>query len=635
MSSETNIKEFFENEKRKGLLRFSTAGSVDDGKSTLIGRLLHDSKSIYEDLLASLKAYAGSSEIDLAHLTDGLKAEREQGITIDVAYRYFSTPKRKFIIADTPGHEQYTRNMATGASTADLAIVLIDARNGVITQSKRHSFISSLLGIPHMVVAVNKMDLVDYSEDRFEEIKKDFTDFSARLGIRDLHYIPVSALKGDNVVGKGDNMPWYKGAPLLEYLENVHVASDRNLIDLRFPVQYVLRPDLTFRGYCGQISSGVIRRGDKVKILPSEKESRVKTIVSFDGELEYAFAPQSVTIVLEDERDISRGDMIVHPHNIPHINRHFEGMLVWMSPEPLGAGREYLIKHTTRYVRTKIDEIRYKVDVNTLHRIPSEQLELNEIGRVVFTCRQPIYHDSYAKNRSTGNFIIVDLITNSTVGAGMILDREPSDKLPVNIITEPSQKSKRAKFASSITDEEREKKYAQKPATIWFTGLVSSGKREIAQILEKKIFDNGGICVVLDGSRMRAGVSSGLDFSNIDTAEHLRRAAETCKILNDSGLIVICSFVSPSKSVRAQIAEIIGEERYNEIFVDPSPEWCASRDETGLYQKAKEGEVNYLAGVSFPYEKPESAKLAVNPEESSFEDCATKIYNSISHYLRV
>ena len=629
MSTEINIKQFFENEERKGLLRFSTAGSVDDGKSTLIGRLLHDSKSIYEDLLASLKAYAGSSEIDLAHLTDGLKAEREQGITIDVAYRYFSTPKRKFIIADTPGHEQYTRNMATGASTADLAVVLIDARNGVIIQSKRHSFISSLLGIPHMVVAVNKMDLVGYAESRFDEIKKDFTDFSARLGIRDLHFIPVSALKGDNVVEKGDNMPWYKGAPLLEYLENVHIASDRNLIDLRFPVQYVLRPDLSFRGYCGQVSSGVIKKGDKVKILPSGKETRVKSIVSFDGELGYAFAPQSVTVVLEDEIDISRGDMIVHPHNIPHINRHLEGMVVWMGQEPLAVGHEYLIKHTTRHVRAKIDEIRYKVDVNTLHRIPSGQLALNEIGRVVFTCRQPIYHDPYIKNRSTGNFIVIDLVTNSTVGAGMILDREPSDKLPVNITTETSRQSKRARFASDITPEEREKKYAQKPATIWLTGLVSSGKREIAQILEKKIFDNGGICVVLDGSRLRAGISSGLDFSNIDTAEHLRRAAEICRLLNDSGLIVICSFVSPSKSVRAQIADIIGEEKYCEILVDSSLEWCASRDETGLYKKAKAGEIDFLAGVSFPYEKSESTKLAVNPEKSSFEDCANKIFNSL------
>lgn len=628
MATEKNsdIAKFVSEESRKSLLRFSTAGSVDDGKSTLIGRLLHDSKSIYEDMLASLKTYAGSSEIDLAHITDGLLAEREQGITIDVAYRYFSTPKRKFIIADTPGHEQYTRNMATGASTADLAIVLIDARNGVLPQSKRHAFIASLLGIPHMVVAINKMDIVGYSETRFEEIKNEFAEFAARLGIKDLHFIPISALKGDNVVFPSSNMPWFRGAPLLEYLENVHIASDRNLIDLRFPVQYVLRPNLNFRGYCGQIASGVIRKGDKVKILPSGRETKIKSIVSFDGEMEYAFAPQSVTIALEGETDVSRGNMIVHPHNLPHVGRHFEAMLVWMNETELDLSREYLIKHTTMTVKARFDEIRYKVNVETLHKNPADTLALNEIGRVVITSKQPIFYDSYQKNRSTGAFIVIDIISNNTVAAGMILDREPEEALPSRIIGQEIRTSARSPLRSLISDEEREKKYGHKSFTIWLTGLLSSGKRDIAINLEKTLFEKNCICIVLDGSRLRGMLSPDLDFSGAGIAEHLRRAAEICRILNDNGQIVICSFISPSASLRSQVAEIIGKDRFLEIHVDASPEWCAAQDKTGLYQKAIEGDISTkLAGINLPYEKPESPALIIEAEKTSPEQAAAKI----------
>jgi sulfate adenylyltransferase large subunit len=384
-----SIKDFLKKDSEKDLLRFTTAGSVDDGKSTMIGRLLHDSKQIYEDQLDSVRNASGkinsNLEIDYALITDGLKAEREQGITIDVAYRYFSTPARKFIIADTPGHEQYTRNMATGASTADLAIILIDARNGVLTQSKRHAFISSLLGIPHMIVAINKMDLVDYSKEIFDNIKKDFSEFASKLTVPDIRFVPISALKGDNVVNVSENMPWHKGYTLLEYLENIYIASDKNLIDLRLPVQTVLRPSLDFRGYCGRIASGVLKKGDSITVLPSMKESKVKSIVSYDGEMNQAVASESITVTLEDEIDISRGDMIVHQHNMPRVLKHFEAMLVWMNETPMDQNQSYYIKHTSKSCIVNIDELRYRVDVNTMHRKNADALKLNEIGRVVFS----------------------------------------------------------------------------------------------------------------------------------------------------------------------------------------------------------------------------------------------------------
>lgn len=423
-----NIKEFLDQDEKKDLLRLLTAGSVDDGKSTLIGRLLFDSKKLYEDQLDALerdtKRYGNAGEnIDYALLLDGLKAEREQGITIDVAYRYFSTNKRKFIIADTPGHEQYTRNMITGGSTANLAIILVDARTGVITQTRRHTYLVSLLGIKHVVLAVNKMDLVNYDQKIFDSIVKEYRKFAEPLGIPDITCIPLSALKGDNVVESSENMTWYTGKPLLEFLETVHIGSDKNFEDFRYPVQYVLRPNLDFRGFSSTIASGIIRKGDEVVALPSMKRSKVKSIVTYDGELDYAFPPQAVTITLEDEIDISRGEMLVHPNNLPTMDRNFEAMLVWMDEKRMDSKEQFFIKHTTNLTRVKIDKIRYKINVNTLEQSPCEELELNEIGRVIFTTGKPLFFDPYKKNKNTGAFILIDPITNNTCAVGMIIDK--------------------------------------------------------------------------------------------------------------------------------------------------------------------------------------------------------------------
>lgn len=423
-----NIKEFLDQDEKKDLLRLLTAGSVDDGKSTLIGRLLFDSKKLYEDQLDALerdtKRYGNAGDnIDYALLLDGLKAEREQGITIDVAYRYFSTNKRKFIIADTPGHEQYTRNMITGGSTANLAIILVDARTGVITQTRRHTYLVSLLGIKHVVLAVNKMDLVDYSRNTFDEIVGEYRTFAEPLGIPDITCIPLSALKGDNVVELSENMNWYTGKPLLEFLETVQIGSDKNFTDLRYPVQYVLRPNLDFRGFSSTVASGIIRKGDDVLALPSMKRSKVKSIVTYDGEQDYAFPPQAVTVTLEDEIDISRGEMLVHPDNLPVISRNFEAMLVWMDEKKMNPEEQFFIKHTTNLTRLKIDKIRYKVNVNTLEQSPSDALELNEIARVIFTTGKPLFFDPYQKNRYTGAFILIDPITNNTCAVGMIIDK--------------------------------------------------------------------------------------------------------------------------------------------------------------------------------------------------------------------
>ncbi|MBF0196770.1 MAG: sulfate adenylyltransferase subunit CysN [Planctomycetes bacterium] len=411
------------------LLRFSTAVSVDDGKSTLIGRLLYDTKTIFEDQIKSVQETCdrkGLQELDLALFTDGLAAEREQGITIDVAYRYFSTPKRKFIIADTPGHEQYTRNMVTGASTSNLAIILIDARKGVLIQSKRHAFISSLLGIPHVVVAINKMDLVDYDEDIYNSIRNDFVDFSSKMNIPDLSFIPVSALKGDNVVDRGENMPWYDGYTLLSYLENINIGADRNLIDFRFPVQSVIRPNQDYRGYAGVVESGVVRKGEEIVVLPSGIKSTIKAIDTFDGELDYAFAPQSVTLLLEDEVDISRGDTIVRPNNIPAVGRDFEAMICWMSEDPFDVNKKYIFKHTTQSFKGKVNELYYRIDMNTLHRQKTSALMLNEMGRVSVRTQKPLFYDSYDRNRATGHFIMIDEMNNNTVAAGMIMTK-PTD----------------------------------------------------------------------------------------------------------------------------------------------------------------------------------------------------------------
>ena len=607
-----DIKAFLDQDEKKDLLRILTAGSVDDGKSTLIGRLLFDSKRLYEDQLAALKrdskrvGHAGE-DIDYALLLDGLKAEREQGITIDVAYRYFSTNKRKFIIADTPGHEQYTRNMVTGASTANLAIILIDATKGVITQTRRHTYLVSLLGIKHVVLAVNKMDLVDFDQQIFDDICEDYKNFVAQLDIPDISYIPISALKGDNVVDTSDRFSWYKGPSMLDFLENVHISSDRNFDDMRYPVQYVLRPDLDFRGFSSKVASGIVRKGEEIMVLPSKKTSKIKSITTYDGELDEAFPPQSVTITLEDEIDISRGDMIVYPDNQPRMERHFESTLVWMDEKPMDPNTHFLIKHANNNTKARIDQIRYKVDVNTLQKSNIDHFELNEIGRVVLTTNKPLFFDPYKKNKNTGSFVLIDPVSNNTVAVGMIIDKLSTDDLPSKI----SDKDREQIHAGVglIDSIEYQNKYNQKGSTLWFTGLHGSGKNELAFSLEKQLFDMGATVVLLDGSSVRSGLSKELDYSPTDRAEHLRRVAEVCRLLNDQGIITICSFISPDENIRTQVAEIIGEERFHLFYMDADLEFC-KKNKPELYANEN---IKYLPGVDINFEIPSKIAKSLNP----------------------
>ncbi len=615
----TNIDEYLAQHERKELLRFITCGSVDDGKSTLIGRLFYESKMIYEDQLAAITKDSSrygttGGEVDLALFTDGLEDERQQGITIDVAYRYFSTEKRKFIIADTPGHEQYTRNMATGASTADLAIILVDARHGVLTQTKRHSFIVSLLGIKHIVVAVNKMDIVGYDQEVFERIRGEYADFAARLELPDLHFMPISALKGDNVVSPSPNMPWYTGSPLMPLLENVYIGSDRNMEDLRFPVQLVVRPNLDFRGFSGTIASGILRRGDEVVSLPSRKKSRIKSIVTFDGELEEAFAPQSVTLTLEDEIDSSRGDMFVRPGNMPKVDHKFDAMVVWMAEESLVPGKQYLFKQTSKVTAGSVSTLRYRVDVNTLHRQPAPTLMLNEIGRCAVTLTSPFAYDAYRRNRATGAFIMIDRLTNATVGAGMIIDREPEDGRKDHWDDEPAAEHLHG-AASGVTVEERQARFGQKPATILLTGLTGAGKTTLAQALERRLFDMGRAVTVLDGQTMRLGISRDLGFSAGERSENLRRSVEVARIVNDAGLICIAAFVAPEEAVRRKAAERLGADRFLVVHLSAPVDVCRTRDADGHYALADAGELANFPGVSAPYEPPASPDLVLPTHE--------------------
>ena len=620
----TNIDEYLAQHERKELLRFITCGSVDDGKSTLIGRLFYESKMIYEDQLAAIKKDTSrygttGDEVDLALFTDGLEDERQQGITIDVAYRYFSTDKRKFIIADTPGHEQYTRNMATGASTADLAIILVDARHGVLTQTKRHSFIVSLLGIKHIVVAINKMDIVGYDQAVFEKIRADYVDFASRLELPDVHFMPISALKGDNVVAPSPNMPWYTGSPLMPLLETVYIGSDRNLEDFRFPVQFVLRPNLDFRGFAGTVASGIIRRGDEVMSLPSRKKSRVKSIVTFDGELDEAFAPQSVTLTLEDEIDSSRGDMLVRPGNVPKVDHKFEASIVWMSDEPLVPGKQYLFKQTSKVTTGAVGTLRYRIDVNTLHRQPTPTLGLNEIGRCAITLTSPIAFDAYRRNRATGAFIMIDRVTNATVGAGMILDREPDEAADDHWgdAAEPHLHGQ----SSGVTAEEREARFGQKPVTLLLTGLTGSGKSTLARALERRLFDLGRAVTVLDGQNMRLGISKDLGFSAGERSENLRRSVEVAKLFNDAGIICIGAFVAPDEEVRRKAAERVGSDRFLIVHLSAPIEVCRTRDTDGHYRLADTGEFANFPGVTAPYEPPAKPDLVLPTHEWPVGTC--------------
>jgi bifunctional enzyme CysN/CysC len=624
----SDIDEYLAQHERKELLRFITCGSVDDGKSTLIGRLFYESKMIYEDQLAAIKKDSSrygttGEEVDLALFTDGLEDERQQGITIDVAYRYFSTDKRKFIIADTPGHEQYTRNMATGASTADLAVILIDARHGVLPQTKRHSFIVSLLGIKHIVVAINKMDIVDYDQQVFEKIRQDYVDFAGRLELPDVHFMPISALKGDNVVTLSPKMPWYTGSPLMPLLETVYIGSDRNMEDFRFPVQYVLRPNLDFRGFSGTIASGIIRKGDEVMTLPSRKKSRVKSIVTYDGELEEAFAPLSVTLTLTDEIDSSRGDMLVRPGNVPRVERKFDATVVWMAEEPMLPGKQYLFKQATKVSPGQIASLRYRIDINSLHREPAPTLALNEIGRCQVTLAEPIAFDAYRRNRGTGGFIIIDRLTNGTVAAGMILDRGDGDE--ADHWDDDASAEHLHREESGVSTEERQARFGQQAATVLFTGLAGSGKTSLAKAVERRLFDMGRAVTVLDGQNMRLGISRDLGFSAADRSENLRRSAEVARLFNDAGLICLASFVAPEEAVRQKVADRLGSERFLVVHLAAPLEVCRDRDTQGHYALADAGEITNFPGVSAPYEPPAKPDLTLATHEKSLSECVDAV----------
>lgn len=618
----TDIDAYLAQHERKELLKLLTCGSVDDGKSTLIGRLLHDSKMIYEDQLESIKADSVKSgttdgEFDLALLVDGLQAEREQGITIDVAYRYFSTAKRKFIIADTPGHEQYTRNMATGASTCDLAIILIDARHGVQVQTRRHSFITSLLGIKHVIVAINKMDMVDFSEDVFNEIKNDYLDFAINLDQGDVQFIPLSALKGDNVVNVSEHTPWYSGDTLMSILENVEIAADRNYEDMRFPVQYVNRPNLNFRGFCGTLASGVVHKGDTVTALPSGKTSTIKSIVTYDEELEQAFTPMAITLTLEDEIDVSRGDMLVHSDNMPAVQKRFEANIVWMTEQAMLPGARYDFKHVNKYISGHISTLKYKINVNTLEHELSPSLQLNEIGLCEISLDEAICFDSYKINRGTGAFIIIDRLTNVTVGAGIIVDAQNRK------VT--GDESHHRDSVSHVTKEERAARYGQKPVTVLFVGISGSGKTTLAHALERELFDMGRVSTVLDGKTMRLGISKGLTRDKEGRIENLRRSVHIAKHLNDSGLICCGAFVAPDQESRENALEIIGKDNCFIVYLNPPLEICKQRDPSGLYVAEENVPSGILPGVSFPYETPENADLVLATDQLSVEECTDKV----------
>lgn len=614
----------------KDMLRFLTCGSVDDGKSTLIGRLLYDSHMIYEDQLAAINRDSKihgttNDDFDPALLTDGLRAEREQGITIDVAYRYFSTENRKFIIADCPGHEQYTRNMATGASNCNMAVILVDARKGVITQTKRHSFICSLVGVKHALIAVNKMDLVDWSQEVYEQIKSDYKQFSMRLNFSDIRFIPISALKGDNVVRKSPNMPWYKGLTFLDNLEQVNVSSDWNLVDMRYPVQYVLRPNLNFRGFSGTLASGVIRKGDDVLSLPSRKSSRVKSIHGPDGEIDEAFVPMAITVTLEDEIDASRGNMLVPSGNVPHVGNEFEAMVIWMHEDQARQGGGYLIKHTSNTVPGVLTDIRYKVDVNTMRKQQSEDevgiMGLNEIGRCHITLHRPIVFDPYDKNRITGAFIIIDRVSNITVAAGTIIDkvvsedREQGEPVSRNIgVSE-----------SLVRQSARQDLLGQRGAVVWMTGLSGSGKSTIARRIEKNLVGQGHACYVLDGDNIRHGLSRDLGFSMEDRKENIRRVAAVARLMKDAGLIVISAFISPYEEDRAHARGMIGEDAFVEVHLDVPIDVCEERDPRGLYKKARAGEIEQFTGVSDVYQAPENPDIALSADSLGPEQSADMV----------
>lgn len=608
----------------KDQLRFITCGSVDDGKSTLIGRLLHDSKLIFEDQLAALardsaKHGTTGDDIDFALLVDGLEAERQQGITIDVAYRFFTTPRRSFMVADTPGHEQYTRNMATGASTAQLAIILIDARKGVLVQTKRHSFICSLLGIKHIVVAVNKIDLVDYKKDVFDRIVGDYVAFATGLGFSSIVPVPMSARYGDNIIERSGNTDWYHGPCLLDYLESIDVASETTGLPFRFPVQWVNRPNLDFRGFTGTVASGSLSPGDEIVVSASGHKSRVKEIVTYDGELSKAEAGDAVTITLQDEIDIVRGDVLAKPTERPEVADQFAAHLIWMDQDPLVPARNYVVRIGTQTITSaSVTAIKYRIDVNTREHLAATTLGLNEIAFCNFATALPVAFDPYEANRRTGAFIVIDRYTNRTVGAGMIAFplRRAS-----NIAWQPL----------SIGKAERAALKNQKPRIIWFTGLSGAGKSTIANILDQKLFALGNHTMLLDGDNLRHGLNRDLGFTEADRVENIRRVGEVARLMVDSGLIVICSFISPYKAERDMVRSLVAEGDFIEVFVNTPIEECMRRDPKGLYSKAKEGKIKNFTGIDAPYEAPERPEIRLETVGHRPDELADQIVELLRH----
>jgi len=618
----TDIEKYLKQHERKSLLRFITCGSVDDGKSTVIGRLLYESKMLFEDQLAAIendskKWGTQGGDIDFALLVDGLAAEREQGITIDVAYRFFSTDRRKFIVADTPGHEQYTRNMITGASTADVAVILVDARKGVLTQTRRHSYLVHLIGIRKVVLAINKMDLVDYSQKVFDRIEDDYRAFARQIGLDDITSIPMSGLKGDNMLVASENTPWYRGPTLMGFLETCEIDETRLQAEaFRMPVQWVNRPNLDFRGFAGIITSGVIKVGDRIRVQPSGKESTVARIVTMNGDLPLAVAGQSITLTLADEIDISRGDVISIADSPAEVADQFEASLVWMTDEPMLPGRSYLMKIGTQTVTASITEPKYKVNVNTMEHLAAKQLGVNEIGVVNLAIDRPIAFDPYKTNRDTGGFILINRLTNNTVGAGMI---HFALRRSHNIHMQPVDVDKAL----------RSQLKGQRPAVLWFTGLSGSGKSTIANLVEKKLAAMGRHTYLLDGDNVRHGLNKDLGFTEADRVENIRRVAEVARLMVDAGLIVMTAFISPFRSERAMARGQMAAGEFIEIYVNTPLAVAEERDVKGLYKKARRGEIANFTGISSPYEAPDDAEIVVDTHTHTAEEAADSIVEKL------
>ena len=619
----TDIESYLKSHEEKSLLRFITCGSVDDGKSTLIGRMLYESHMLFDDQLSSLKADSKKvgtqgEEIDFALLVDGLAAEREQGITIDVAYRFFSTDKRKYIVADTPGHEEYTRNMATGASTADVAIILVDAEQGVLTQTRRHSFIVSMVGVKKVLLAINKLDLVNYSEEIYDKIVSDYQDFAqTALDIDSITSIPISALIGDNVVKKSENTPWYNGQTIMEYLETVEISNQKTLQSFRMPVQWVNRPNSNFRGFSGLISSGEINSGDKIRILPGGQTSTIKSIVTWGGNLTTAKAGQSVTIILDDEIDVSRGDVITISEDPCGEGDQFQARILWMNENPMMPGRQYLLKSNSQSAMLTLGRLKHRIDVNTLDHLPAKTLEINEIGVCNISLDKRIAFDSYDKNQTMGGFIVIDRLSNNTVGMGLI-----------DFALRRSENIHWQKM--DVSQESRAEQKSQVPKIIWFTGLSGSGKSSIANILEKKLQSLGRHTITLDGDNIRHGINRDLGFTDADRVENIRRVGEVAKLMLNSGLICITSFISPFESERKMVRSLVSENEFIEVFVDTPLSVCEQRDVKGLYAKARSGEIPNFTGISSPFEKPINPEIRIDTLNISAEEAADQIIEFLS-----